>query len=67
MWAKGWKYKNICEVLLVSESFARNTVERYRLFGISGLTTNHYEGHNFKMTPEQEEATVEFVENNFVQ
>ena len=66
LWAKGWKHKDICEALLVSESFAWNTVERYRLFGISGLATGHYKGHNFKMTPEQEEATVEFVENNFV-
>ena len=66
LWAKGWKYKDICEALLISESFARNTVERYRLFGVSGLRYEHYEGHNFKMTPEQEEATVKFVENNFV-
>lgn len=41
-------------------------LEKYKLFGTSGLTFNHYEGHNCKMTGEQERVTVEFVEDNYI-
>jgi transposase len=66
LWAKGWKYKNICETLLISESFVRNTVEKYKLFGVSSFKYSHYKGYNFKMTLDQEEKTVRYGENNFV-
>ncbi len=37
-------------------------LEKYKLFGASGLTFNHYEGYNYKMTGEQEkEVEIEFI------
>jgi len=66
LWAKGYDWLTIEDVLMVSTGLIRNAVEKYKLFGTSGLTFNHYEGHNYKMTGEQEKATVEFVENNYI-
>ncbi|MGB9500345.1 MAG: IS630 family transposase [Dissulfuribacterales bacterium] len=66
LWAKGYDWLTIEDVLMVSAGSIRNAVEKYKLFGTNSLTFNHYEGHNYKMTGEQEKATVEFVEDNYI-
>ena len=66
LWGKGYEWATIKDVLMISDGMIDEVIGKYKLFGISSLTENHHEGHNYKMTAEEEKATVEFVENNIV-
>lgn len=66
LWGKGYDWAVIEDVLMISVGLIHDAVNKYKFSGIAGLTESHYEGHNYKMTGEQEEATVEFVEKNYI-
>ena len=50
-WGKGWEWSTIEDILMVSKDVIDDAIGKYTLFGIQGLTENHYyEGHHNKMT-----------------
>ena len=51
---------------MISDGMIHEVTKKYKLLGIGSLTTNHYKGHNYKITGDQEKAVVEFVENTLV-
>ncbi|MGC8819439.1 MAG: IS630 family transposase, partial [Athalassotoga sp.] len=51
---------------MVSKDIIDDSIEKYRFFGINGLVENRYEGHNNKMTAQEEKAVIEFVRSRFV-
>jgi transposase len=65
-WGKGWEWSTIEDILMVSKDVIDDAIGKYTLFGIQGLTENHYEGHHNKMTKEEEKAVIQFVKDNFV-
>jgi len=66
LWGKGYDWATIKDVLMISDGMIQEVTEKYKLLGIESLTMNHYEGHNHKMTGEQEKAVIEFVKEHFV-
>jgi len=66
LWGKGYDWATIKDVLMISDGMIQEVTKKYKLLGIGSLTTNHYEGHNHKMTGEQEKAVVEFVKEHFI-
>ena len=43
-WGKGWEWSTIEDILMVSKDVIDDAIGKYTLFGIQGLTENHYFG-----------------------
>ena len=67
LWNKGYKWETIKEVLLISDGTIKNYVDAYQNGGLKELLETRYEGHNFKLTKEEEEILCKYVENNNIQ
>jgi len=47
---------------MVSKDVIDDAIEKYRIFGIHGITENHYEGHHNKMTKAEEKRSYTICE-----
>ena len=65
-WGKGWTWEEIKEALFVDDHYISEITNRYKKGKIEEVLKNHFQGHNFKMTPEQEKELIDFVDNNYV-
>jgi len=61
-WSKGWEWSTIEDILMVSKDVIDDAIGKYTLFGIQGLTENHYEGHHNKMTKAEEKSSYTICE-----
>ncbi|MFW5799861.1 MAG: helix-turn-helix domain-containing protein [Spirochaetota bacterium] len=65
-WGKGWKWKDIKEVLFISEGTIKAYIDRYKSGGVEELLATNYDSHSYKLTKEQEQEIVEYVIKNNV-
>jgi transposase len=65
-WGRGYSWKEIAELLFLSEDTVRSYVGKYQSDGIDELTGTKHKGNNYKLTPEQEVAVVEYVRHHRV-
>jgi transposase len=61
-WGKGYSWEQIKELLFLSDGSIKNFIDAYKKGGVSQLLKTQYEGHNYKLTPEQEQNLSEYVE-----
>nr|WP_232060058.1 IS630 family transposase [Athalassotoga saccharophila] len=66
LWGKGYEWETIKDVLMISDVMIQEVIEKYKIFGADVLIENHYEGHNNKMTAQEEKAVIAFVRTHFV-
>lgn len=60
--AKGWTWEEIKEALFITDGTIKSYIDYYENGGISELLKKRYDGHNYKLLPEQEIALVNYVE-----
>lgn len=65
-WGKGWSWEEIKEALFVDDHYIHEIKKRYEAGKVEEVLKNHFQGHNNKMTKEQEKEFCEHIENNFV-
>jgi transposase len=65
-WGKGWSWEEIKEALFVDDHYIYEIKKRYKAGKIEEVLKNHFQGHNNKMTNEQEIKLCDFIDNNFV-
>ncbi len=65
-WGKGWDWETIKEVLLVGDHYISDLVNKYKQNGIEEVLKNNFSGHNFKMTKEQEQTFIRFLESTHI-
>src|SRR5271157_3311368 len=65
-WGKGWSWEEIKEALFVDDHYISEITNRYKKGKVEEVLKNHFQGHNFKMTLEQEERLGDFIDNNYV-
>ncbi len=63
-WGKNWSWKQIQEALFISYGTIKTYVDRYKEGGIEELLTQHYEGHNYKLAPNQESQLKNYLKTN---
>jgi transposase len=66
LWGKGWSWELIKEALLLSDGTIKGYIDLYKSKGIEGLLERHQEGHNYKLTVEQEQMISIYIDNNNV-
>ena len=66
-WGKGYRWEIIKEILLISDGTLKNYVDAYQKGGVKELLKTRYEGHNFKLTKDEEAILCDYVENHNVQ
>lgn len=66
-WGKGWSWEQIKEALFITDGTIKNYVDKYTSGGVELLLEDNYESNNYKMTKEQEQLVIKYVDNNNVQ
>jgi transposase len=61
-WGKGYSWEEIKELLFISDGTLKTYIDKYQKGGIKELLQLHYEGHNNKLTNEQEQTIIDYVD-----
>ena len=65
-WGMGMSWEEIKKLLFVNERYISEITNKYKNGNVEEVLKNHYQGHNYKMTEEQEKKLSDFVENNYI-
>ena len=61
-WGRGYSWEEIKEILFIADGSIKSYVDTYKKYGIKGLLAKKYQGHNFKLTPDQENSLSKYVD-----
>jgi len=61
-WGSDWTWEEIKEALFITDGTIKSYIDNYQDGGISELLKNRHDGHNHKLTSEQEKTIIHYVE-----
>lgn len=63
-WGQAWSWNQIKNALFISDGTIKSYIDKYKSGGVKDLLLTHYDGHNRKLTKNQEEKMVKYIINN---